>query len=442
MPHLRHYASQGVRFMRAFGEAQPTVQTRRTFFTGRRSFPWRFQVDTKGLGGTGATGWHKIPPEQPTLAERLVDVGYATGLIADTYHIFKPTMNFTRGFLSWEFIRGQESDPYRAGLLPERLLADHLPPGRAVERQKHAVMHQYLLNNRDRRSEEDWTAAKVFRTAERWLADNRDNRPFFLWVDSFDPHEPWDPPAGYADRYFRADGVRDYIFPQNFEGISDGEKARTAALYYGEVTFVDRLLGSLLERLEYLGLREETLVVIVSDHGTELWDDGRFGKSEAHLHPYNTQLNLIVLHPKGVGAGRTVGGFVQGHDLAPTLLSLLGVEHEPLDGGNFWDLVTGSPTAWRNHVVTGWGRRASVRDDQHNVCLTYTTEDGEPEVYDLRSDPGEKVNVAADRPEVVAEAKARLEAVLGHPMPHQLLRGQDVTVHPLRRWAASRFPAS
>ncbi len=441
MPHLRHYVTEGTRFTHAFGEAQPTVQTRRTFFTGRRSFPWRFQVDTKGLGGNGATGWHKIPPEQPTLAERLVDVGYATGLVADTYHIFKPTMNFTRGFLSWEFIRGQESDPYRAGFLPERALADHLPPGQVVDPKRHAVMYQYLLNNRGRRSEEDWTAAQVFRVAERWLADNRDNQPFFLWVDSFDPHEPWDPPPGYADRYFQADGVRDYIFPQSFEGISEAEKARTAALYYGEVTFVDRLLGSLLERLECLGLREDTLVAIVSDHGTELWDDGRFRKSEAHLHPYNTQLNLVVLHPKGMGAGQTVRGFVQGHDLAPTLLDLLGVAHERLDGENFWDLITGSRSVLRDHVVTGWGRRASIRDEWYNVCLTYTAEDERPEVFDLQADPQEKLNLAPTRPEVIAQARSRLEVVLGHPTPCPLTEGPDPTVYSLRRWVAHRFPS-
>ena len=60
-------------------------------------------------------GWHGVPPHQQTLAERLSRAGYATGLVADTYHLFKPTMNFTRGFMNWEFFRGQEADPYRLG---------------------------------------------------------------------------------------------------------------------------------------------------------------------------------------------------------------------------------------------------------------------------------------------------------------------------------------
>ena len=438
-PTLEACARQGVRFTRAFGEAQPTIQTRRTFFTGRRSFPWRFRFDTRGLGGSGSTGWHKLPPEQATLAERLVEAGYATGLVADTYHMFKPTMNFTRGFLSWDFVRGQESDPWRAGRLPEEALACHLPGG-PVDRLRHAGMTQYLLNQRDRRSEEDWQAPRVFRAAARWLEDNRDNGPFFLWVDSFDPHEPWDPPAGYADAYAPPAGGGDYIFPQNFAGISEAEKARTRALYYGEVTLVDRWLGFLLGRLEHLGLREETLVVIVSDHGTELWDDGRFGKSAAHLHPYNTQLNLLLLHPREEGAGRSIDGFVQGHDLAPTLLDLLGVAHEPLDGQNAWELVQGTRTSLRDHTVTGWGGRASVRDLAWNVCFDLGEPDGAPQAYDLARDPQEKRDVAAEAAEAVAQARARLEVVLGSGLPWVPPPSDGhPTVAPLRAWAQARY---
>jgi arylsulfatase A-like enzyme len=443
VPHLRRCVLEGVRFGRAFGEAQPTIQSRRTFFTGRRSFPWRFAFDTKGLGGTGQTGWHKIPPEQPTLAERLAERGYATGLVADTYHMFKPTMNFTRGFLSWDFLRGQESDPYGAGRLAEETLARHLPTHGPVDRRRHAVLHQYLLNQRHRRSEEDWQAPRVFRKAARWLEDNVDNQPFFLWVDSFDPHEPWDPAAGYADAYYCNPAVKDYIFPQNFAGISEEEIARTRALYYGEVTMVDRWLGYFWERLQRLGLRETTLVAIVSDHGTELWDDGRFGKSAEHLHPYNTQLNWIMMHPHGLGAGRRIDAFVQGHDLAPTLLAVLGVPHEPLDGLNAWDLVTGNREALRDQVVTGWGMRAAVRTREWNVCFDLTKSDGAPQAYDLVRDVQEKHDRAAEAPEVVAWARGALAAVAGGPLPFSPPQPVALsTVAPLQHWAAARFPSS
>ncbi len=200
-PHLDALASESVSFERAFGEGQPTLQMRRAFFTGRRSFPWRYNYDRRGHWHH-APGWHKIPPDQDTLAEILVQRGYMTGLVADTYHMFKPTMNYTRGFCTYEFVRGQETDNWRGGTLEmiEEQLRRHTrqPP----QSWRMLGLAQYLWNQRGREREEDYQCARVFRAAVDWLDDNAANAPFFLWIDSFDPHEPWDPPTEYADRYF------------------------------------------------------------------------------------------------------------------------------------------------------------------------------------------------------------------------------------------------
>ncbi|MCL4351831.1 MAG: sulfatase-like hydrolase/transferase, partial [Firmicutes bacterium] len=181
LPNLDAIRQESVEFMNAFGEAQPTIPIRRAYFTGHRSFPWRFNYDTEGLWPTGR-GWHKIPPQQTTLAERLLDHGYHTGLISDTYHMFKPTMNFTRGFLSYEFVRGYESDNFRGGVLsPDALKSFVRDPVPA----NHPVLMQYLLNVRDRKDEEDWLTAQVFRRASHWVEDHKTAEPFMLWIDSF-----------------------------------------------------------------------------------------------------------------------------------------------------------------------------------------------------------------------------------------------------------------
>jgi len=91
-PNLDDFAGQAVSFDRAFGESQPTLQCRRAFMTGMRGFPYKWNFDRRGHWHH-ASGWHKIPPEQDTLAEILLKRGYWTGLIADVYHLFKPTMN-------------------------------------------------------------------------------------------------------------------------------------------------------------------------------------------------------------------------------------------------------------------------------------------------------------------------------------------------------------
>ena len=127
-PNLDALAAESVRFTSAFGECQPTLQMRRGLFTGRRSFPFRYNFDRRGQW-PHLPGWHKIPPGQETIAEVLLARGYLTALIADTYHMFKPTVNFSRGFAHLDFIRGQETDNWKSG--DPRLIERTTPAPRA-----------------------------------------------------------------------------------------------------------------------------------------------------------------------------------------------------------------------------------------------------------------------------------------------------------------------
>ena len=426
-PNLDALARDSVCFDRAFGEGQPTLQIRRAMFTGRRSFPWRYNFDRRGHWHHAA-GWHKIPPEQDTMAEMLLSRGYMTGLVADTYHMFKPTMNYTRGFASYDFVRGQESDNWRTG--SERHVEEQMKKHvrEPINWGRHTTLFQYLLNNRDRKTEEDYSCARVFRGAAQWLEDSTDNQPFFLWVDSFDPHEPWDPPKSYADKYCPDYDGKDFILPGAARegGIqpSEAEIERTKALYFGEVTLVDKWVGHLLNKVDALNLWDDTIVMVTCDHGTQIMDHGSFGKSDNKLHPFNTQILWYVRHPDGP-RGKHVSGFVQSHDLVPTMLHLLGVEYTFCDGENVWPLVTGESKSIRDHVVIGWAGwsagnatgRASVRDDDWNYTVAVGQQDDSPELFHLATDPDEKNNVASDNPAIVKKQRARLEAVLGKPLP-------------------------
>ncbi len=421
-PNLDAFASQALKFAQAFGEAQPTLQMRRSVFTGRRSFPWNWNFDRRGHWHH-APGWHKIPPEHDTLAEVLLDRGYFTGLVADTYHMFKPTMNYTRGFVTYEFIRGQETDNWRGGTLD--MISDQLQrclpdPSRAAE---YPVLLTYLFNMRGRQHEQDYLCARVFRTAARWLEDNATNKPFFLWVDSFDPHEPWDPPRMYAERYVQGYQGVDPIYPHLLPDPTHEEQEWIKALYFGEVTFVDKWVGYLLRKIDGLKLWNDTLVLVISDHGTQVFDHGLVGKGVAHMHPYNTRINWIMRHPGGP-EGVTVNGFVQAHDMTATILRLVGIDHRS-EGLDAWPLVTGKARAIRDHVVIGWAKfcqgralaRASVRDRRWNYVVGVGYEDAEPELYDLTQDPGENKNVVSDHPEVAALQRRRIEAVIGQQLP-------------------------
>ena len=453
MPHLDALRRDGVSFSAIYGEAEPTIPVRRALWTGLRSFPWRFDYDTRGLW-PNPRGWHKIPPEHTTLSELLLERGYKTCLIGDVYHIFKPTQNFTRGFFNFEFVRGQETDNWKGGQLDlireeaERCIRGPLDPAR------HASLVQYLLNKRHFRSEADLTGGAVIQRGMDWLKENHDDGPFMLWLESFDPHEPWDPPREYASRYYDFPAGKqgaEFIYPPEAARIgTDEEKERTKALYYGEITYMDAIIGRLLNTLADLGRLEDTVVMLTSDHGTELLDHGRFGKSADHLYAHNTQLNWIVRHPQGLGRGRTVDAFVQNHDIVPTALDALGlldrwpgateVDRPEWTGRSMLPLIEGRDgAAGRDYVITGWGDFASVRDRDWNYVVNFEQPGESERLYDLRADPQETQNVASQHGEVVRERRRRLETLLGQELPPRLSdRFEQGTVAPCRAYYGSR----
>ena len=420
VPNLDRLVREGITFTGAYAEGLPTIQARRTAFTGVRSFPWRFEMGSRGLT-PAIPGWHRIPDEQMALPEFLLEQGVVTGFVADTYHMFKPTQNFTRGFASWAFIRGQEADPVRSGPMSAIDVSPYHPEGENDPKVWRSLT-QYLLNMLDRHTEEDYLTPRVFRRACTWLEENRENAPWFLWVDSFAPHERWDPPMEFADRYYTTDKSRNYIQPQLINGrdLRPEEIERTKALYYGYVTFVDKWIGVFLDKLEQMHRLDDTAVIFTSDHGTELWDKGRFGKGGDRLYAYNTRIPLVVRLPGAQHAGTTRTDLVQHQDLFPTVCGLMG--HKPdaalgLDGRDAFDPSSSPP----QKAITAWGANVSVRDARYNMVIDSTLETDRRELYDLAADPDESDNVYDANPDVVAEFTGFLESTLGklpYPIKH------------------------
>lgn len=434
LPHLDALRQESVEYMNAYGEAQPTIPMRRAYFTGQRSFPWRFTYDTEGMWPTGR-GWHKIPPEQKTLAETLLDCGYHTGLISDTYHMFKPTMNFTRGFLSYEFVRGYESDNFRGGIVtPDALrpyVRDPIPA-------KHPVLTQYLLNTRSRQEERDWLTAQVFERAQSWIVDHKGAEPFMLWIDSFGPHEPWDPPRSYVDPVYGKYAGIEFIYPYGMKEtqLRAEEAERIRHLYLGYLSFVDHWVGEFINRLKSEGLWDRTIFMVVSDHGTELLDHGRFSKHQANLFAHNTQLIWTVRHPEH-RRRIEVTDFVQSHDLYPTVLRLLNVDAAAVSGQNVWPGESSQDRAVRDWIVTGWGNYASVRDSRWNYIVNFEDPGADERLYHLESDPGESTDVSQDHRGVVHAMRLRLESVLQQPLPAILADAVKPGVAPIRRYYQS-----
>lgn len=420
-PNLDRLGAESLRFTRAAPESLPTLPCRRALHTGRRVWPFRYWFQPKG-DFVGAPGWGPIEEEADTLAELLSAAGYSTAFITDTYHQFKPGKNFHRGFQQWEWIRGQERDPWRTGpRVPEEQVLRHIPPSmRGIERYV-KLHHIYLQNVAGRRTEEDYFCAQVFRKAADWLHQNQEAEKFFLVVDSFDPHEPWDPPEHYRRMYDPSgDEVADVTWALygTKRGYTPRELRRMQANYAGEATMVDRWFGHFYDAFLDSGRARDTLFILTTDHGHYLGDQGLTGKMGYPLIREVLDVPVFLRDPKGRRRGRAARDLVMHHDVAATILAACRVKpKQRLDGRNLLPALDGRAVG-RDHTLTGWGPYVGVRTGRwyYNSTLWGHA----PLLFDTTKDPLYTHNVAARNPDIVRRMHALVKADGGGDYPPRL----------------------
>ena len=425
-PHFKAFSEQALVMTRAFPESLPTLPARRAIYTGQRVYPFH-NADFRLKGDfRGAPGWGPIPESQATLAEILGAAGYRTGLVSDVYHMFKPSKSFWRGFDQWNFIRGQEMDPYRSGpRLTQEQIAEWYPQemrdlglgNKVVTRAVEDFVRQCVMNYHDRTREEDYLSPRVLREAALWLEQNRDAEHFFLTIESFDPHEPWLPPPHYRELYDSGSGDEQIISGYgDVENLSAALLARTRANYSGEVTLCDRWFGHLMEQLRVMGLLDDTLVILTSDHGHTIGDRGYMGKRGYPSMPEVYDIPLMIRFPEGKFAGRRSDIFVQHHDITALILDFLGVAPlEPIDGISFLEAATIGGAGHRDHVTIAWGPSPTVITN--DWWLNCKVDGSGVLLYDLTTAEPFAVDVAAEHPDTVDElyALALQDAAGGFP---------------------------
>jgi len=422
-PNLDKFAEESVVFTRAFPEALPTIPVRRAMHTGMRTFPNKGYVPRKG-DNVKIPGWEPIPEDQVTMSEIFRHERYLTALFCSTYHMFKPSMNFHRGFTHWEWIRGQEHDPYRTPLRGDIEDLKNLPCDLAFGCVGHGLDH-CLANMQGWRGEEDWFPARTFGKAIEWLERNRDAENFLLVADEFDPHEPWCAPKPILDMYFDTEKYEGRRIINTHGGpykFREGELEYTRAQYAGEVTLVDKYVGKLLDKIKELGFWENSIIMILSDHGHPIMDHGILHKvPPLCLHPELTDLVYMVYHPDKEYAGTTCDAYVSTHDVAPTLLALAGIQSPvKMEGRNVWEWVTGEKEDRREYITSIYGGYVWCRDEEYAYIANL--DGGDARLYDLREDPEQHENIAEEKTEICEKMYKRVLSDAGGALPHYQIR--------------------
>ena len=341
-PVLDQFAKESAVFDRCYIGSFATVPCRHDLIKGRYGAPFH--------------DWGPLEWDALTLPEVLRDNGIVSMLINDTPHLINFGYGFDRPFHAWEMVRGNEVDRWRTDYFEQLEL-----PNVSKFRYSHG-MAQWYRQAKDRQTEEDYCAPRVMKSVCDWLERNAGHDNFFLWVDSFDPHEPWDPPQHYVDRYAPDyDGIS-IFWPQygkSSERFTPEEQAHIGHLFAGECTMSDAHIGRVLEKIDNLGLRDNTMVIIMSDHGHYFGEHDQQSKAGPLYEEVSHQF-LMIRHPDGIAAGKRFQALVQPADFAPTILDALGIdvpEEMDIQGGSWLSLMRGEKRSLRPAAISGWNAR-------------------------------------------------------------------------------------
>jgi arylsulfatase A-like enzyme len=379
-PNLDKFASQSVVFDNAYPEALPTMPVRLQLMTGQRTLH--------------ARPWGALGPGDMTVTDLLRGEKYVSGLITDNYHFRGPGMNFFRSFNAYRWIRGQEYDPYDSAP-PRRNLEDYVNEHYPANWRN--IVRHCLANMNEIEAEDDYFPAQVVDQSIKWLEANRAHKRVFCWIDSFDPHEPWDPPKRFDTYGDPAYAGKRLIMPMG--GLADKwstpeEQRQIRALYAGEAEFTDHCLGRLFDALERLGYYDDSVILVMADHGHPLGDHGKFLKGADRLYSELLKVPFMIRLPGARVTGRR-DAIVQFQDALPTLLDLmeLGDLGSAFAGRSFRGVVEGTEQRHRDLVISGYheGIDRVIRDDRYSLILR--PEGEADELYDLVADPRERNNL-------------------------------------------------
>jgi arylsulfatase A len=386
-PHLDALAKRGVRFSQFYAAAPVCSPSRAGLLTGRH--PFRAGMPSNASADAGVAG---MPGRETTIAEMLKSAGYATGLVGKWHLGFSPeTMPSGQGF------------DYSFGFM-----------GGCIDNYSHFVYwggpnrHDLFRDGREVQAPGRFFGDLMVEEAGTFLERNRD-RPFFLYFAINAPHYPLQGEPEWLNRYAALK------HPRN--------------LYAAFLRTMDERIGRLLAKVDSLGLRERTVVIVQSDHGhsTEeraFWGGGSAGiyrGAKFSLFEGGIRVPAIISWPGQLPENEARAQVAHGCDWLPTIAELCGVKvpEVTLDGKSLVAVIKDA-RAPSPHVVLHWqiGKSWAVREGDWKLLFDVndTTERAPGTVIrgeylvNLKDDPSEKMNLAAARPEIVARLK-RLRAL-------------------------------
>ena len=418
-PHLDQLAGEGVRFTHAYSATPTCIPARAALYTGLS------QTSTQRVGYQDGVPW-----DYPvTLGSEFTRHGYQTQAIGKL-HVYpeRSQIGFQNVILHDGYLHFARKKPRDIGLVDDYILWLREKTGdpRADYFDNGVNCNSQVARPWDK-AEALHPSTWIVSEAQDFLRRRDTRKPFFLYLGFHRPHPPYDPPQWAFDQYRDApmpdppvgDWVADVLDPlddswradPNVARLSGRALQRARAGYYGHISHIDLLLNRFLETLGEYGLRQNTVVCFVSDHGEMLGDHHAFRKSL----PYEGSARVpLLLSGPGIPRRKVVlEGVVELRDILPTLLDAAGLPApEGIDGRSALPLARGEITDWRPFLHgehTSFGQSIHWLTDGRRKYVWWSGT-GHEQLFDLTTDPQERRDIHAST--VTARWRAHLIATL------------------------------
>jgi arylsulfatase A-like enzyme len=423
-PNLDRLAARSLRFTRHYSASLPCMPARHDILCGAWDFLWR--------------PWGSVELWEDAITYPLRRAGVVSQLISDHPHLFETGgENYHVDFTAWDYQRGHEGDAWKTRADPS---SSGVPEIRLTRDMPYNTSRTYF------RGEEDFPGPRVMQAAARWLSENAGAHDrFFLFVDEFDPHEPFDTPDEYAKRYDPDwDGPRLIWPPYAVRGIARGvlterEGRQVRARYGAKLTMIDHWLGRVLDQIDAKGLWNDTMVVLCTDHGHYLGEKDIWGKPAAPLYETMSHIPLMIAAP-GVAAG-TCDALTTSVDIFATLADLFHVGdklRQRTHGRSLLPLVTGEKKSIRDFVLAGvWGREVHYIDKSTKYARAPAAKNAPLSMWSNRWSTMPTHALAREQELPLPDDRAKLDRMPGSRVP-VIRQLWDESDH-LPYWAMARF---
>lgn len=342
-PNFDRFAARSMVFDRHYVGSLPCMPARRDMHTGRLNFTHR--------------SWGPLEPFDNSFARILRDNGVYTHLVSDHLHYFEDGgAGFHTRFNSWDFIRGQEHDPWIAMVEPpiERFRHDyassHYPTDLGGKRLQGMINRQVLDE------EADFPGPRCFASAFDFLERNRSADDWLLMLECFDPHEPFHAPERFRQAYESGYEGKILDWP-HYERVTESEQEirEIRANYAALVAMCDAYFGKLLDYFDEHGLWADTALVLSTDHGFLLSEHDWWGKMRMPYYEEISHIPLMIHDPRAPQAmGRRTRALTQTADIMPTLLGFHGVTApSEVRANDLAPIIAGEERPGRDVVVYG-----------------------------------------------------------------------------------------